>query len=175
MLDESTSHPILQSDLDPPKVKEPSYRGKYGMSIADWMIHHQEKIVFDQVRWMGVKTLKNVLDLWIYQEIMSETRPDVLVEIGSYAGGSTMFFCHMFDIMGHGQVISLDIDRSRTLPDTPGSLTFPAIAPPPKSWLKSNSYARERRSWWSTMEIIIAMRCCGIYGSMPGLCRWEDT
>jgi cephalosporin hydroxylase len=95
------------------KVKEPLYAQKYQMSVADWMIHHQEKIVFDHVRWMGIPTLKNVLDCWIYQEILWEVKPDALIELGSYAGGSTMYFCHLFDIIGHGQVISLDQDRSR--------------------------------------------------------------
>src|SRR5258706_535826 len=93
-------------------VKEPTYAGKYGMSIADWMIYHQKKNVYDKVRWMGIKTLKNVLDCWIYQEIMWDVKPDVLIEIGSYAGGSTMFFCNIFDLLGFGQVLSVDIDRS---------------------------------------------------------------
>ena len=116
-----------------PKVKEPGYRDRLEMSLADWMIHHQEKIVFDKVRWMGVKTLKNVLDCWIYQEILWETKPDILVEIGSYAGGSTMFFCHLFDLLGHGEVLSLDIDRSRyeakhpRLTDITGDCSDPAI------------------------------------------------
>jgi cephalosporin hydroxylase len=117
----------------PPRVKDPVYRERLNMSLADWMIYHQEKIVFNQVKWMGVKTLKNVLDCWIYQEILWETRPDVLIEIGSYAGGSTMFFCHLFDIIGHGQVLSLDIDRTKyqakhpRLTDITGDCSNPSI------------------------------------------------
>jgi cephalosporin hydroxylase len=123
-------HPINPT---PPKVKEPTYRDRLQMSLADWMIHHQEKIVFDKVSWMGVRTLKNVLDCWIYQEILWETSPDVLIEIGSYAGGSTMFFCHLFDLIGHGQVLSLDIDRTRyqakhpRLTDITGDCSDPVI------------------------------------------------
>lgn len=116
-----------------PKVKEPAYAQKYSMSVADWMIHHQEKIVFEKVRWMGIPTLKNVLDCWIYQEIIWDVKPDVLIELGSYAGGSTMFFCHLFDILGNGQVLSLD--RIRTfyqakhprLTDITGDCSDPAI------------------------------------------------
>lgn len=61
---------------------------------------------------MGIETLKNPLDCWIYQEILFKVRPDVLIEVGSFSGGSTMFFCHMMDIIDHGQVVSVDIDRS---------------------------------------------------------------
>ena len=31
--------------------------------------------------WLGSQALKNPLDLWIYQEIMAETRPDVVIEL----------------------------------------------------------------------------------------------
>jgi cephalosporin hydroxylase len=36
----------------------------------------------------------------------------MLVEIGSYAGGSTLYFAHLFDVLGQGEVCSIDIDRS---------------------------------------------------------------
>lgn len=96
----------------PEKVREPAYASAYQMSVAEWMIHHQEKIVFSKVRWMGTPILKNPLDCWIYQEIIWLIQPEILIEIGSYAGGSTMYFSHLFDLLRKGQVISIDIDRS---------------------------------------------------------------
>jgi cephalosporin hydroxylase len=39
-------------------------------------------------RWLGTPLAKCPLDLWIYQEIIIETRPDVLVETGTFEGGS---------------------------------------------------------------------------------------
>lgn len=62
---------------------------------------------------MGVRALKNPLDAWVYQEIIHDVKPDVIVEIGSYEGGSTLFFANMLDLLGHGTVISIDIDRSK--------------------------------------------------------------
>jgi cephalosporin hydroxylase len=103
------------------------------MSIADWIIYHQEKIHFKKMRWMGVKTLKNPLDCWIYQEILCDVRPDVLVELGSLAGGSTLFFCHILELLGHGTVISVDVDRSRynvqhpRLTDITGDCSDPGV------------------------------------------------
>src|SRR5947207_1018942 len=85
-----------------PEVREPEYARTYAMSLAQWMLYHQDNIVFDKVHWMGVRALKNPLDCWIYQEIIWETKPEVLIEIGSLHGGSTMFFCHLFDIIGSG-------------------------------------------------------------------------
>src|SRR5262249_24395703 len=63
--------------------------------------------------WLGVPTLKCPLDCSIYQEILWETKPDVVIEIGSFAGGSTMFLWHLMDLMGKGEVVSVGIDRSR--------------------------------------------------------------
>ena len=94
------------------QVREATYAARYGMSVADWMIHHQENIVFDHVHWMGVKALKNPLDCWIYQEILWQVRPDVVVEIGSFHGGSTLYFCHLLDLLGHGIVVSVEENRA---------------------------------------------------------------
>jgi cephalosporin hydroxylase len=62
---------------------------------------------------MGVEAAKNPLDAWIYQELLFEVRPQVLVEIGSFKGGTTLFFAHLFDLLGEGLVVSVDIDRTQ--------------------------------------------------------------
>lgn len=60
--------------------------------------------------WFGYATLKCPLDLWIYQELLVRTRPDVVVETGTKFGGSALFMATIMDIIGHGRVISVDID-----------------------------------------------------------------
>ncbi|HIC34473.1 MAG TPA: cephalosporin hydroxylase, partial [Gammaproteobacteria bacterium] len=62
---------------------------------------------------MGIRALTNPFDAWIYQEILYEVQPEVIIEIGSNEGGSTLFFAHMLDLLKKGSVISIDIDRSR--------------------------------------------------------------
>lgn len=59
--------------------------------------------------WMGRGCVKCPFDLWMYAEIIYETRPDIIVETGTFDGGSAMFLAHMCDIIGHGQVVSIDI------------------------------------------------------------------
>jgi cephalosporin hydroxylase len=60
---------------------------------------------------MGIPTRKFVNDLWMYQEIVHERRPDFIVEIGSWYGGATLFLAHLLDNLGSGQVVSVDISR----------------------------------------------------------------
>jgi protein-L-isoaspartate O-methyltransferase len=90
----------------------PVYRRRFGMRLGQWLVYHNQTIAFTRCSWMGVQTLKNPLDAWIYQEILYEGPPDVVIEIGSYSGGSTLYLAHLLDLLGKGQVISIDIDRS---------------------------------------------------------------
>ncbi len=78
------------------------------MPLREWLIFHQREIVFESVSWMGLKLWKNPLDAWIYQEILYEVQPDVVVEIGSRYGGSTKYFADLLEIIGNGMVISID-------------------------------------------------------------------
>jgi cephalosporin hydroxylase len=66
-----------------------------------------------QATWLGSQALKNPLDLWVYQEIMAETRPDVVVETGTYRGGSAHFLASVCDLLGSGEVVSIDIELWR--------------------------------------------------------------
>jgi len=59
--------------------------------------------------WLGTRTAKNPLDAWVIQEIISETRPEMLVETGTNFGGSALFFASVFDFLGAGEVVSVDL------------------------------------------------------------------
>lgn len=66
--------------------------------------------------WMGVPTLKQPMDAWVYQEIIFEQRPDWIVEIGNHAGGSLLYLANLCDMVGHGSVLGVDIDRPEFSP-----------------------------------------------------------
>ena len=54
--------------------------------------------------------MKCPLDLWIYQELLYSLKPDFIIETGTRHGGTALFFACLFDIIGKGQVITIDID-----------------------------------------------------------------
>ena len=68
-------------------------------------------------RWLGRRALKCPLDLWVYQEIMSESHPDVIVETGTFEGGTALFLASICDLLGHGRVITIDNDPKADLPE----------------------------------------------------------
>jgi cephalosporin hydroxylase len=69
--------------------------------------------------WLGHRVLKCPLDLWIYQEILYEVRPELIIETGTYLGGSALFLASICDLLGHGVVITVDPDRREGLPEHP--------------------------------------------------------
>jgi cephalosporin hydroxylase len=66
---------------------------------------------FSHVTWLGQPIWQNVLDLWVMQETIAEVKPTLLIETGTNRGGSALFFAHLFDLMGQGSVVTIDIAR----------------------------------------------------------------
>jgi cephalosporin hydroxylase len=80
------------------------------------LFYNANGATWSNTSWLGVPAEKTPLDLWIYQEILHETRPDVLIEAGTADGGSAYYFATMFDLLGHGRVITIDIADSPKKP-----------------------------------------------------------
>lgn len=44
------------------------------------------------------------------QEIIYEIRPDLIIETGTFMGGSALYYANLFDLMGKGKVITIDVE-----------------------------------------------------------------
>lgn len=64
---------------------------------------------WSQTFYKGVRLLKCPLDVWVYQQIIFETKPDLIIETGTSAGGSALFMADMCKVFGHGEVVTIDI------------------------------------------------------------------
>lgn len=60
--------------------------------------------------WMGRPIIQLPEDLMMIQEVIYRVRPDVLIETGVAHGGTSVFFASLFEVLGHGRVISVDIE-----------------------------------------------------------------
>ena len=90
------------------------------------IVNHFHRIYYESPRrtrrntfWLGVKAQKCPLDLWIYQEIIYETRPDIIIETGTAAGGSALFLASICHLLGRGEIISIDIEDQENRPRHP--------------------------------------------------------
>ncbi len=66
--------------------------------------------------WLGVPIQKFPTDLWIYQEIIFEERPDVVIETGTANGGSALFFASLFDLVEKGEIVTVDVEDLKGRP-----------------------------------------------------------
>jgi cephalosporin hydroxylase len=111
-------------ETEQPTLRQPSER-EIDERIANAVEEFQKAVfwrsgqLWGNNTWGGVRALKGPWDLWIAQEILFETRPDLLVETGVHEGGSTMFYAQMFDLMGQGEVLAVDIDLAAVDPRVP--------------------------------------------------------
>lgn len=85
-----------------------SFHRLYYDELADQTREHNS--------WLGVKVWKCPLDMWVYQELLFRVRPDLVVETGTYKGGSAYFMAGIFDLMGHGRILTIDIDEDADRP-----------------------------------------------------------
>lgn len=119
-----------------------SFERLQDMTIRDWTLYHHHYIHQAyryghpelQQKWMGHDILKSPFDCWIYQEIIHEVKPDVVLELGVMFGGASHFYASILDLVGHGIVLGVDITLSkvRTIDNDriryiEGSTTDPAI------------------------------------------------
>src|SRR6188472_3547828 len=86
----------------------------------DFYVRYAESEVWmESTLWLGKPVRKTPFDLWIYQEILSRTRPDVIIETGTLFGGSALFLASICECLGNGRVISIDINPKEDLPTHP--------------------------------------------------------
>jgi cephalosporin hydroxylase len=77
--------------------------------VQDFHRLYYEAGVQARTEWLGVRARKCPLDLWIYQEILFEKRPDLIVETGTADGGSAYFLATICDLIGSGRIVTVDI------------------------------------------------------------------
>lgn len=91
------------------------------LSLRDWMLYHHHYVHQSyrygggelQQKWLGHDILKSPFDCWIYQEIIYNVRPDVILELGVMFGGASHFYASICDLVGHGTVLGVDISLAR--------------------------------------------------------------
>jgi len=85
---------------------------------------------WQKTHWLGANAYKCPLDLWIYQELLTSVRPDLLIETGTAAGGSALFLASCMDLLGTGRVVTIDVaERVRPQHDRITYLSGSSVAP----------------------------------------------
>jgi len=60
--------------------------------------------------WMGRPIIQYPQDMIGMQEIIWRLKPDLIIETGIAHGGSLIFYASLLELIGHGEVVGVDID-----------------------------------------------------------------
>jgi cephalosporin hydroxylase len=126
-----------------PRTKSPRAQRRIVNEFHKLYFYAKEKTWKNNTFWLDVPVAKCPLDLWIYQEIISETKPDVIIETGTAYGGSALFLASMCDLLNRGRVITIDVTEQPGRPQhkrvqyLSGSSTADEIISTVKSFIKS--------------------------------------
>jgi len=79
-----------------------------------------------QQTWLGHHIIKSPSDCWAYQELIWRTKPDIVLELGIMFGGASVFFAHVLELIGHGEVLGIDISLKnlKHQPKEGGRITY---------------------------------------------------
>jgi cephalosporin hydroxylase len=76
-------------------------------------------LAWDETTWLGHHVGRPAGDLLAYQELLARVRPDWVVETRTGDGGRALYLASIFDLLGHGQVVSIDAEPRPDRPEHP--------------------------------------------------------
>jgi cephalosporin hydroxylase len=83
------------------------------MNIAQQFTHEflKNRVWSKHVYWNGIQILKNPCDLWMYQQIIYEVRPVLIIEFGTFQGGTALYLSDIGFLSQCGcYVITVDVE-----------------------------------------------------------------
>ncbi len=100
----------------------PSYLSNASENVSDSEIvkkftHHffeyyaKDPAIMYGSTFLGLVLMQNPADMWIMQELITEIRPDFIIETGTFAGGAALYYATILkQVNNKGKVITVDID-----------------------------------------------------------------
>ena len=87
----------------------PHIEDRLTMTMREWLIFHYT-MHRHYTKYLDRKILKTPFDWIVLGDIIQDTRPEVIIEIGSYEGGSTLWMANLLDAMQvPGKIIGIDV------------------------------------------------------------------
>ena len=91
-------------------VKRTGFLRQAAIDLFENIYYDSPKSTWDNSSWLGVPCKKYPTDLRVYQEIIHQNRPDIIIETGTLFGGSALYLASLLDLVDHGRVISIDLE-----------------------------------------------------------------
>jgi cephalosporin hydroxylase len=73
--------------------------------------------VWNKISWHGIRLQKCPMDLHVYQELIWEIKPDLIIETGTLNGGSALYLAEVSQIFGiNSKIITIDVVSHDSFP-----------------------------------------------------------
>lgn len=69
---------------------------------------YETQRIWEKQSWLGVPFWKLPMDALIIQELIFKIKPRYIIETGTCYGGSALFYASIMQLLGYGQVITID-------------------------------------------------------------------
>ncbi|MDQ4055700.1 MAG: hypothetical protein M3237_23820 [Actinomycetota bacterium] len=104
-------------DLDPSEIGGPMQAAI--TRAFQRVYHHAARRTWQNVWYRGTRLHAYPTDLWVYQELLEEVKPSLVVQTGTYRGGTALFLADRLQIIGRGQVVTIDAEAESNRPQHP--------------------------------------------------------
>lgn len=69
-----------------------------------------------KITYRGIKAIKCPFDYVLYQMLIWELKPDLIIEIGTNKGGSALYLADLLNMIGNGEIHTIDIEKDQSDP-----------------------------------------------------------
>jgi cephalosporin hydroxylase len=92
------------------RIESYSENSELKKAAADFNVASNKALYSYNFSWMGRPIIQYPQDMIAMQEILWELKPDILIETGIAHGGSLIYYASIFELIGKGKVLGIDID-----------------------------------------------------------------
>jgi len=82
--------------------------------VNDFHIEFENERMWEKLNWLGVPLLTSPFDVFIIQDLIFKIKPDYIIETGTGYGGSSLFYAAIMQLIGKGEVLTVDIEKRET-------------------------------------------------------------
>lgn len=117
------------------------------MTLREWLLFHNV-MHRHYTRYKGRKILKPPFDWIVLGDIIEDTKPEIIIEIGSYEGGSALWMADLVANLGLDcPIVSLDIGSRTDGLEHPGITWVKGDATAPEVFEQVKKIAKDRRGF----------------------------
>ena len=108
----SLYQPTFHHEPEPPAVVRSTIEDQFHR-----LYYHRKPHTWERTWYRGHRIVKYPCDLWIYQNIIEELKPGLIIETGTRFGGSAFWLGDQLNYHQHGRVVSIDIEEKAKRPE----------------------------------------------------------